>query len=245
MAYTGETPFQFLRRVRLATALRMMQDDPQGRVTEIAMDVGYETPSAFNKVFKNSLGMTPSEFRNLGKVEQSEISYRLNQTYLTEETKMNLTQKPEVVTYPVRHLYFVGKEGPFAEIAPIVWNELFPLLKTHFTIEQMTSYLGLSMIDVSKQNQEKLIYEAGVTVESELPKVPKGMQYKKITSGHYARFILTGSYSHVWPAFREIFRTLAKSQIELRQEFCIENYLNDPNTTPEDQLLTELLVPIA
>ena len=27
LAYTGETPFDFLRRIRLATALRMLQED--------------------------------------------------------------------------------------------------------------------------------------------------------------------------------------------------------------------------
>lgn len=29
LAYTGETPFDFLRRIRLATALRMLEEDPE------------------------------------------------------------------------------------------------------------------------------------------------------------------------------------------------------------------------
>jgi AraC family transcriptional regulator len=40
LAYTGETPFDFLRRIRLATALRMLQEDPDGSITEIALSVG-------------------------------------------------------------------------------------------------------------------------------------------------------------------------------------------------------------
>src|SRR5215475_8238774 len=67
LAYTGETPFDFLRRVRLTTAVRMLQEDPLGSITEIALSVGYETPSAFDKVFKKGMGMSPREFRNLGK----------------------------------------------------------------------------------------------------------------------------------------------------------------------------------
>jgi effector-binding domain-containing protein len=46
-------------------------------------------------------------------------------------------------------------------------------------------------------------------------------------------------------AFDRIFKSLAEQKVELRPEFCIENYLNDPRATPEDQLQTELLVPIA
>src|SRR5205823_4930829 len=37
---------------------------------------------------------------------------------------------------------------------------------------------------------------------------------------------------------------LAEKKVELRPEFCIESYLNDPRVTPEDQLKTDLLVPI-
>src|SRR5262249_54982315 len=39
LAYTTETPFDFLRRIRLITALRMLQEDPEGSITEIALDV--------------------------------------------------------------------------------------------------------------------------------------------------------------------------------------------------------------
>src|SRR5215471_5630319 len=63
-AYVGETPFEFLRRIRLVTALRMLQEDADVSVTEIALSIGYETSAAFNKSFRKTLGMNPSDFRN-------------------------------------------------------------------------------------------------------------------------------------------------------------------------------------
>lgn len=45
-------------------------------------------------------------------------------------------------------------------------------------------------------------------------------------------------------AFTQIFKQLAEDKVQLRPEFCIENYLNDPKEIPEDKLLTELLVPV-
>ena len=90
-----------------------------------------------------------------------------------------------------------------------------------------------------------MIYQAGVGC-SEMPqKLPEGLQHRAIKSGNYARFLLTGPYSHIWPAFNRIFKTLADKKADLRPEFCIENYLNDPRVTPEENLQTELLVPIA
>jgi len=35
----------------------------------------------------------------------------------------------------------------------------------------------------------------------------------------------------------------AEKQIPLRDGFAIENYVNDPQTTPQDQLITEILFP--
>lgn len=244
LAYTGETPFDFLRRIRLATALRMLQEDPDGAITEIALSIGYETPSAFNKVFKKFLHLSPSDFRNLGKERQYEVIYDLSKPRVLKEVTVNLTPKFDVVTRPLTHYVFLEKQGPFAEVAPPAWNELFPLINGQIDQTQIVGYLGLSTIDKSKIGEEAMIYEAGLAVASPPDKMPKGLQYKKVKPGKYARFRLTGPYSQIWAAFSQIFKTLGDSKVPLRQEFCIENYLNDPKVTPESDLLTELLVPV-
>ncbi len=90
-----------------------------------------------------------------------------------------------------------------------------------------------------------MIYQAGVTLHSS-PRTPiSGLMSRKLGGGTYARFLLTGPYVQVWPAFNEMFRTLAERKVSLRREFCVENYLNDPKVTPEDQLQSELLVPVS
>ena len=243
LAYTGETPFDFLRRIRLATALRMLQEDPEGSVTEVALSVGYETPSAFNKAFKKMLNMSPSEFRNLGQAGQYDVIYDLSKPRVQKEIDVHLSADFEMVTRPLTHYVYLERQGPFAEIAPGTWNDMFPLIFSQFDQNQLVEFLGLSAIDKTRVGEEALIYQAGVTLKSAPSKLTKGLQYKQIKSGKYARFLLTGPYSHVWVAFNQIFKMLAEKHVNLRQEYCIENYLNDPKVTPEDQLLTELLVP--
>jgi AraC-like DNA-binding protein/DNA gyrase inhibitor GyrI len=245
LAYTAETPFDFLRRIRLITALRMLQEDPEGSITEIALSIGYETPSAFNKVFKKTLEMSPRDFRNLGKDGQAHVIYRLSRPRLEKEIAVNLTPKFDIVKRPATHYLFLEKHGPFAEIAPPTWDEMFPLLYSQIDQQQIVSFLGLSGIDKTRNGEEAMIYEAGVGVNSAPEKQLKGLQYKKIKEGKYASFLLTGPYSQIWIAFNQIFKTLAEGKVELRPEFCIENYLNDPKVTPEDQLKTEILVPVA
>jgi DNA gyrase inhibitor GyrI len=105
-------------------------------------------------------------------------------------------------------------------------------------------YLGVSGVDKSRAGEDAMIYQAGVALARKPERVPGGLQEKSIRGGRYARFLLTGPYTQIWPAFDRVFRVLAEQKVTLRPEYCIENYLNDPQTTPEDQLKTELLVPV-
>lgn len=243
-AYVGETPFEFLRRLRLVTALRMLQEDVEASVTDIALSIGYDTAASFNKVFRKLLATTPGDFRKLGKDRQDEVIYALSRPRPLKEITMNLTANFETVTRPLTHYVFLEKRGPFAEVAPPLWNDLMPLL--HGVDQpQIREYLGVSGIDKSRPGEDSMIYQAGVACTEEPEKLPDGLQHRAIKSGKYARFLLIGPYSQIWPAFDRIFKTLADRKVELRPEFCIENYLNDPRFTPEDKLQTELLIPIA
>jgi effector-binding domain-containing protein len=55
---------------------------------------------------------------------------------------------------------------------------------------------------------------------------------------------LTGPYSQLPEASRRAFELAKEHKLSLREDFNIENYVNDPRTTPEDQLVTEILFPV-
>jgi AraC family transcriptional regulator len=59
---TGHTPHGWLTRQRIAHAKRLLRD-PALPITDIALIVGYETPSSFSANFRKVAGLTPSEFR--------------------------------------------------------------------------------------------------------------------------------------------------------------------------------------
>jgi len=42
-----------------------------------------------------------------------------------------------------------------------------------------------------------------------------------------------------------VFEIVAEKGIEMRNDFCIENYVSDPRVTPAEELITEILVPTA
>ncbi|MGK9234062.1 AraC family transcriptional regulator [Inquilinus limosus] len=59
---TGRTPHEWLTGLRVEQARQLLRD-PRIRITDIALAVGYQTPSAFTAAFRRETGSTPSEYR--------------------------------------------------------------------------------------------------------------------------------------------------------------------------------------
>src|ERR1700687_3433647 len=87
------------------------------------------------------------------------------------------------------------------------------------------------------------LYRAGVSLAAEPKNVNEKLTHEKFKGGKYSRFVLTGPYSQLPEASRRVFEIVSEKKIQVRDDYCIENYLNDPRTTPEDQLITQILVP--
>jgi len=60
MTFTG-----YVNRLRLTEAARLLKDDEDTPITDIAYSVGYANVSYFNKLFKEDYGCTPGAFRRL------------------------------------------------------------------------------------------------------------------------------------------------------------------------------------
>ena len=63
-AITGETPAFYIRRIQMLTAKRMIDDDKNVPINEVARSVGYYDMSHFTRVFKSMYNVTPSQYKN-------------------------------------------------------------------------------------------------------------------------------------------------------------------------------------
>jgi AraC-like DNA-binding protein len=61
----GMTFNVYLNKLRLTEAARLLTENKEANITEIAYSVGYNNVSYFNKLFKNEYGCTPKVFKNL------------------------------------------------------------------------------------------------------------------------------------------------------------------------------------
>jgi DNA gyrase inhibitor GyrI len=151
---------------------------------------------------------------------------------------MNLTQEPEIVNWPEMHYVFLEKIGPFQNTAPAAWQslqQLAPEISKHNHIKSFTSLYKVG----------PKVYRAGVSLDAPPKDIPAGLQYEKFSGGKYSRFVLTGPYSELPQASGRVFEIVGQKKIQMRDDYCIENYTNDPKSTPSEKLVTEILVPTA
>jgi effector-binding domain-containing protein len=151
---------------------------------------------------------------------------------------MNLTETPVTVTWPETHYVFLEKTGPFQNTAPAAWGLLHKSVAAISEHNKITGYTSLYKVGPK-------IYRAGVSLAAPPQQLPEGLAYEKFKGGKYMKFVLTGPYSNLPQASGRVFEIVAEKKIKMRDEYCIENYANDPRTTPEDKLVTEILIPTA
>ena len=90
-----------------------------------------------------------------------------------------------------------------------------------------------------------MIYRAGISVAAHPAVLPEGLSYTEFRGGKFSRFVLTGPYSELGAASSRVMQIISTTKLPLRDDYFIENYRNDPRTTPEAELITEILVPTA
>ncbi|MCJ8006969.1 helix-turn-helix domain-containing protein [Lederbergia wuyishanensis] len=69
--YYHKTPIQYLTEVRIERAKELLSETDKEIIT-ICFEVGYETLSTFYRAFKNTMSMSPNQYRNMV-MKQSEL----------------------------------------------------------------------------------------------------------------------------------------------------------------------------
>jgi effector-binding domain-containing protein len=154
----------------------------------------------------------------------------------TKEHLVNLTETPEIVEWPKTHYVYVEKIGPFQANAHEAWQNLHSSVSRIAEHNQITGYMSLYKMGPQ-------IYRAGVALAGSPANLPEGIACMEFNGGKYSRFVLTGPYANLGNATTRVIELITQTKLPLRDDYFIENYVNDPRTTPEEQLITQILVP--
>ena len=70
----GETPHRYLQRRRIERAMALLRD-PDSSVTEVGLQVGFESLGAFSRAFLAVVGVSPSQYRDRGLVANAPVCF--------------------------------------------------------------------------------------------------------------------------------------------------------------------------
>lgn len=130
------------------------------------------------------------------------------------------------------------------------WDSAFETLVDAF--KQLNTFLdrqglkpnGPSMTIYTSTDDTGFSFQAAVPLGEEPQNPPRGdIAVGKSPAGRALRFVHRGSYDSMDSTYEAITNHLDEKRLEAKDLF-IEEYATDPVTTPEDQLVITVLVPI-
>ena len=151
---------------------------------------------------------------------------------------MNLTETPDFVTWPQTVDGYVEKVGPFQQTAMAAWQEL------QQAVPKIADQKKITHRYFARYKPEASVYRAAVGLSEPISQLPPPLKCETFGGGRFARFILVGPYANLGPATGRVFELVEKLGLKRRDDFCIENSVNDPKVTPESELRTEILIPV-
>ncbi|OGT07492.1 MAG: hypothetical protein A2X78_00405 [Gammaproteobacteria bacterium GWE2_37_16] len=232
----GESVQSYVRRLKMQRAAHNLLFTEQ-RVTDIALQAGYESLEAFSKAFKKHFRLYPTCYRKC--ICQFRFQEILN--FINQLPKGDNSMQITVKNIPTIRVACVRYVGPYGECAP-AWEKLFSC--ENLPINADTQYIGIGYDDPKIVEPDKIRYDACVTVPADFQST-KDVNVQEIKSGKYAVVTHIGSYTEIAKVVEELLgRLLPCNGYEFKAQPIFEIYKNDPNVTPPEQLITEIYVPI-
>ncbi len=145
---------------------------------------------------------------------------------------------------PVLHF---GVTGSYEESAQQAWDRMLGWFGTHRLGLDQPRGFGIFREDETSAESQVYRYDACLELKPGLSADPSNGIVRRVTlHGAYALARIKGGHQQMAEKFRRIREQWAQSEaivIDPERPY-MEIYLNDPATTPPDDLLTQLCVPV-
>lgn len=237
-AHTGETVWDAVRRERLNRAALLLAgtDRPVAAVARLA---GFADADALGRAFRGAFGLSPRAVRARGLPLAALLPPRLQQedaSPMTPATDAAIRDEPPVELAALLH------RGPYPEIGR-AFGELMVRLD-RAGLRPAGPAVAINYDDPDAVPAAELRAHAGVEVRPAGASLPDGVERVAVPGGRSAVLVHRGSYAGLPEPWRAIYRWIAAAGEATGDAPPYERYLNNPEEVGEDELLTEIVVPL-
>ena len=258
----GETPIDYIQRLRVEKAAIKLQQDPLLPITEVAYSCGFGSISLFSRTFKKYFGMTPSQFSKADKPVYSQNGklFSKNGQMLRKNLKSEPDMNTDLCSVEFKHLYFMNanveiKEMP--EMKAVYCRHIGPfhlIGQAYGKLMQWAAPRGLYVPNVSKTatvthddptvTEMEKIRQSACLIVTEDVKVEGEIGKMTIPGGKY----VVGHFELGMDEFQQAWNTMChwftESGYQQGDGCPYELYHNDFTTHPEKKHIVDICIPI-
>lgn len=257
----GETPNNFVLRIKLEKAGQLLQDSPKVTISEIAFQCGFGNNSSFSRAFRSYFGMSAKEFREqdkaiyikdgirysknckpiskIGKNPQQINAQLCNVEFnklIIMDTKIEIKQMPELNLIYCRHM------GAFNKIGQ-AYEKLFKWAIPRGLVTPETKTVTVYHDDPSITSIDKVRQDASIIVKGDV-KVEGEIGKSTVQAGKYA----VGRFEIKETEFEEAWNTMCswftESGYQPEDGSTYELYHNDYKEHPEHRFIVDICIPV-
>lgn len=229
-AMHGETVAATVKRLRLHRAAGYIAHT-RWPMQEVARRSGYDNLQSFTRIFKSVYGMPPARYRALG----SHADFALPRA-----PDAPPPHQVTIETHPPLRAVGLAHRGPYMGIGR-AFETLYGRLAARGLLRPPFRSIGLYLDDPASVGASELRSWACVVS----PRLEAEADVD-IAGGPHAVLRYRGPYATMHGAYRWLFGDwLVRSGRAAADAPVIEEYLNDPRTTPPNELLTEIRLPLS
>ena len=257
----GETPNNFVSRIKLEKAAQLLQDNIKLSIGNVAFQCGFGNISSFSRAFKAYFDISAKEFRleDKGIYVKEGIRYSKNckpiskigknkQQFNDEFCSVELKQliimdtKIEIKQMPALNLIYCRHMGAFDQIGT-AYEKLFKWAIPRELVTSTTKTVTVYHDDPAITSVDKVRQDASIIVEGDV-KVEGEIGKSKTLAGKYA----VGNFEIKETEFEEAWNTmclwLTESGYQPGDSSTYELYYNEYSDHPDFRFIVDICIPV-
>jgi AraC family transcriptional regulator len=237
--YVGESVMDYIIRLRLERAQFLVIQ--KSSLIDLSLDVGYKTPNGFNKAFRKTFGISPSQYKKI-------------KTDFLQKFRGKFMQTPKIVTLSEKYIVFTREKGEYDTSSKIAWQQLSnslndfgkKLINSKETISldsKEAELFGICYDDPTVTKPENIRYDAAISWSKEkIDFLSKhGFETKKIEAGTYANTTYSGDSEANLESWFSLYSWCEENGYKFRDSPSFEKY---EQTNRSESHIIEIYIPI-
>jgi len=198
-AFTGETPRDYIERVKLEKAANHLCVMPNKSVSEIAFEFGFSSASSFCRAFRKYYKVSPSKYLE---------KHRENFPYINvpKEKQLKIHKKESfssvlIKNLPSLHVAYIQTLNGYSEGIPKSWKQLIQYMTRHDLTEPEAWYVGIPFDNPGITPRTECRYRACLGVKDTYVQTKGEVKTSDIEGGKYAIYHFKGRREDISDAY--------------------------------------------